>query len=90
MHQELDGWDASDRNSWIWSENAARIEGLLRPACGSGARDQPSPDVFGGLVCRPVLAVPADPAPPPYLLLDEFDAARRPTALLQTDANVGS
>ena len=73
----------------------ASEEGLLGLLCGLGVCDQPTPDAFGDLGRRcfwhlgRVLAVPADPVPPSHRLPDEFDAVRRSTSFLQTDANVG-
>ncbi len=74
--------------------DVARKERLLGLACGSGVRDQPTPDVFGDLAGSRfwhfgrILAVSADPVPSSYRLPDEFDAVCPPTALLQADANV--
>ncbi len=65
------------------------------PPCVSGVGDQPTLDAFGDLGRRcfwylgRVLAVSAAPVPPSHRLPDEFDAVRRPTTLLQTDADVG-
>jgi hypothetical protein len=62
---------------------------------GLGVRDQPASDVFGDLAGSRfwhfgrILAVTADPVSPSYRLPDEFDAVRRPTSRLQTDADVG-
>jgi len=62
---------------------------------GLGVRDQPTTDVFGDLGCRcfwnlgRVLAVLSDPVPSSHWLLDEFDAVRWPTSLLQANADFG-
>ena len=73
----------------------ADFEALLGLPCGLGVRDQRAPNAFGDLARRCFrhlgrpLAVPADPVPPSYRMPDELDAVRRPTSLLQTDADVG-
>ena len=86
------GFSGARRNH-IRNSDFQRLLGL---ACGSGVRDQPAPDAFGDLACRyfwhhgRVPAFPADPVPPTYLLAEEFDAVRRLTSLLQTDADVNA
>ena len=92
--QEVEPLHNNRTSTRNYREAISSNDRLLELPCGSGVRDQPTPNAFGDLSRSGfwhfvrVLAVPADPIRSSRRLLHEFNAVRRPTAHFQADADV--